>query len=115
MSEPIIACSAFGSSGVGPGVSRRSFLIYMRRLKLRIANTMALLDRIQTDMTAAMRAKDEARLNAIRLIKTALKKLEVDSMKPLDENTEIQVLNTLIKQRRGGGEMLHKSVRVWPG
>ena len=65
---------------------------------------MALLDRIQTDMTAAMRAKDEARLNAIRLIKTALKKLEVDSMKPLDENTELQVLNTLIKQRREAAE-----------
>ena len=40
-------------------------------------------------MVAAMRAKDEARLNAIRLIKTALKKHEVDSMKPLDEATEI--------------------------
>src|SRR3984893_975488 len=112
MSEPIIACSALGSSGVGPGVSRRSFLIYMRGLKLRIANTMALLDRIQTDMTAAMRAKDEARLNAIRLIKTALKKLEVDSMKPLDENTELQVLNTLIKQRREAADMFRKGGRA---
>jgi len=50
---------------------------------------MALLDRIQSDMVAAMKAKDEARLGAIRLIKTALKKHEVDAMKPLDENTEI--------------------------
>ena len=46
---------------------------------------MALLDRIQTDMVAAMRAKDELKLNAIRMIKAALKKHEVDSMKPLDE------------------------------
>src|SRR5580693_5383948 len=72
---------------------------------------MALLERIQTDMVAAMRAKDEARLNAIRLIKTALKKHEVDSMKPLDETTEIQILNTLIKQRREAAEMFRKGDR----
>jgi len=72
---------------------------------------MPLLDRIQKDMTEAMRAKDEARLNAIRLIKTALKKHEVDSMKPLDENTELAVLNTLMKQRRDAIEMYRKGNR----
>src|ERR1700691_6168894 len=72
---------------------------------------MALLDRIQTDMVAAMRAKNEMKLNAIRLIKTALKKHEVDSMKPLDEATEIQILNTLIKQRREAAEMFRKGDR----
>src|ERR1700722_1924688 len=73
---------------------------------------MALLDRIQSDMTAAMRAKEEARLGAIRLIKTALKKHEIDSMKPLDEATEIQVLNTLIKQRREAADMFRKGGRA---
>jgi uncharacterized protein YqeY len=73
---------------------------------------MPLLDRIQSDMTAAMRAKDEARLGAIRLIKTALKKHEIDAMKPLDEPTEIQVLNTLIKQRREAAEMFRKGGRA---
>ena len=72
---------------------------------------MALLDRIQTEMTAAMKAKDEARLNAIRLIKTALKKHEVDSMKPLDEGTELQILGTLIKQRREAADMFRKGGR----
>ena len=72
---------------------------------------MALLDRIQTDMVAAMRAKDEARLNAIRLIKTALKKHEIDSMKPLDEATELQVMSTLIKQRREAADMFRKGGR----
>ena len=72
---------------------------------------MALLDQIQSDMTAAMRAKDEARLGAIRLIKAALKKHEVDAMKPLDEPTEIQILNTLIKQRREAAEMFRKGAR----
>jgi uncharacterized protein YqeY len=73
---------------------------------------MALLDRIQTDMVAAMRAKDEMRLNAIRMIKAALKKHEVDSMKPLDEPTELQILGTLIKQRREAADMFRKGDRA---
>jgi uncharacterized protein len=73
---------------------------------------MALLDQIQTDMVAAMRAKDELKLNAIRMIKAALKKHEVDSMKPLDEATELQILGTLIKQRREAADMFRKGDRV---
>jgi uncharacterized protein YqeY len=73
---------------------------------------MALLDRIQTDMVAAMKARDEARLSAIRMIKTALKKQEVDGMKPLDDSTELQVLNTLVKQRRDAAEMFRKGGRA---
>jgi uncharacterized protein len=73
---------------------------------------MPLLDRIQTDMVAAMRAKQEAKLNAIRMIKAALKKHEVDSMKPLDEANELQVLSTLIKQRREAAEMFRKGGRA---
>ena len=72
---------------------------------------MALLDRIQNDMVAAMKSKDEARLSAVRMIKAALKKHEVDAMKPLDEATEMQVLNTLIKQRRESAEMFRKGGR----
>jgi uncharacterized protein YqeY len=72
---------------------------------------MALLDRLQKDMTEAMKARDEDRLNALRLVKTALKKHEIDSMKPLDERTEQQVLNTLIKQRREAAEMFRKGGR----
>jgi uncharacterized protein YqeY len=72
---------------------------------------MALLDQIQTDMVAAMRAKEELKLNAIRMIKAALKKHEVDSMKPLDEATELQILGTLIKQRREAADMFRKGDR----
>src|SRR5437016_14617860 len=73
---------------------------------------MPLLDRIQKDMIAAMKSKDEARLSTVRMIKTALKKVEVDSMKPLDEATEMQVLNSLIKQRIESAEMFRKGGRV---
>jgi uncharacterized protein YqeY len=72
---------------------------------------MPLLERIQKDMVAAMKSKDEARLSAVRMIKTALKKVEVDSMKPLDEATEMQVLNSLIKQRTESAEMFRKGGR----
>jgi uncharacterized protein len=72
---------------------------------------MALLERVQADMTAAMKAKDEARLNAIRMIKAALQKHQIDSMKPLDDATEQQVLKQLVKQRTDAADMFRKGGR----
>ncbi|HZS52827.1 MAG TPA: GatB/YqeY domain-containing protein [Bryobacteraceae bacterium] len=72
---------------------------------------MPLLDKIQKDMVDAMKAKEEARLGALRMIKAALKKHEVDSMKPLNEATEMQVMSTLIKQRRESADMFRKGGR----
>src|SRR5438128_1878751 len=72
---------------------------------------MALLEKLQSEMVAAMKAKDEAKLGTLRMMKAALKKHEVDSMKPLDEATEMQVLNTLLKQRRESVEMFRKGGR----
>jgi uncharacterized protein len=73
---------------------------------------MALLDRIQAEMLQAMKARAEDRLGALRLIKTALKKLEIDSMKPLDEAAEMQVLKSLVKQRQEAAEMFRKGGRL---
>lgn len=73
---------------------------------------MALLDQIQTDMVAAMKAKEELRLSTLRMMKTALKKVEVDGMKPLDEQSELQVLTTLIKQRRESADMFRQGDRL---
>jgi uncharacterized protein YqeY len=72
---------------------------------------MPLLDRLQTEMIAAMKTKSEARLGALRLMKSALKKHEIDSMKPLDEAAEMQVLNVLIKQRRESADVFRKAGR----
>ena len=72
---------------------------------------MALLDKIQKDMVEAMKNKEEARLGALRMVKSALKKHEIDAMKPLDEATEMQVMNTLLKQRRESAEMFRKGAR----
>jgi uncharacterized protein YqeY len=73
---------------------------------------MPLLERLQTEMVAAMKAKDEARLGALRMMKAALKKHEIDSMKPLDETAEMQILNMLIKQRREAAEMFRQGGRA---
>jgi uncharacterized protein YqeY len=72
---------------------------------------MPLLEQIQKDMAAAMKERDDARLDALRMIKAALQKHAVDSMKPLDEQTELQVLNTLVKQRRESADMFRKGGR----
>jgi len=72
---------------------------------------MPLLEKIQKDMIEAMRAKDEARLGTVRMVKAALKKHEIDSMKPLDEAIELQIMNTLIKQRRESADLFRKGGR----
>ena len=72
---------------------------------------MALLDQIQKDMVTAMKARDELRLDAIRMIKTALQRYTVDTMKPLDEQAELQILNTLSKQRKEAADMFRKGNR----
>jgi uncharacterized protein YqeY len=72
---------------------------------------MLLLDRVQKDMVEAMKAKDEARLSALRMVKSALQKHQIDSMKPLNEMAEMQVMNTLLKQRRESADLFRKGGR----
>jgi uncharacterized protein YqeY len=72
---------------------------------------MPLIDRVQKDMVEAMKAKDELRLSAVRMIKTALMKHKADAMKEADEAAEMQILNVLLKQRREAAEMFRKGGR----
>jgi len=72
---------------------------------------VALLERVQGDMVAAMKAKEEARLNALRMIKAALQKHQVDTMKPLDDAAEQAILKQLVKQRTDAAEMFRKGGR----
>ena len=73
---------------------------------------MPLIDQVQTEMVAAMKARDEARLSALRMIKAALMKAKVDSPKPLDDAAEMAVLKSLIKQRIDAAEMFRKGGRI---
>ncbi|MFY9727678.1 MAG: GatB/YqeY domain-containing protein [Bryobacteraceae bacterium] len=73
---------------------------------------MPLIDQVQQDMVAAMKARQEARLSALRMIKAALMKLKVDSPKPLDEAAEMSVLKSLIKQRIDAADAFRKAGRA---
>ena len=73
---------------------------------------MPLIDQVQSEMVAAMKAREEARLSALRMIKAALMKAKVDSPKPLDDAAEMAVLKSLIKQRIDAAEMFRKAGRI---
>ncbi|MCU1269661.1 MAG: GatB/Yqey [Acidobacteriaceae bacterium] len=72
---------------------------------------MPLVDQIQKDITAAMKAREEARLSTLRMVKTALKNREIEKMAPLDDKEAQQVLGTLIKQRKDSIEQFTKGGR----
>lgn len=73
---------------------------------------MGLQERIHSDMIAALKAKDELRLSTLRLIKAALKNREVSLMHPLDDAAVIEVLKSLIKQRRESVEQYRAGGRT---
>lgn len=72
---------------------------------------MSILDQLQKDLVASMKAKEEARLSAIRMIKTALQKAHADTGKSLDDAAEQQVLKSLVKQRVDAADMFRKGGR----
>jgi uncharacterized protein len=72
---------------------------------------MSLIERIQNDITAAMKARDEQRLSALRMVKAALKNREIEKMSPLDDKESQAVLATLIKQRKDSVEQFTKGGR----
>ena len=73
---------------------------------------MALIERIQNDLTQAMKAKDELRLSVLRMVKSALKNKEIEKIRPLDDAESLQILNTLVKQRRESVEQFTKGGRM---
>ncbi len=58
-----------------------------------------------------MKARDEARLSTVRMIKTALQKAHADSPKPLDDAADLQILKSLVKQRIDAAGMFRKGGR----
>ena len=69
-------------------------------------------ERIQKDMVEAMKSKDRLRLDVLRGMKTAIKNREIERMKQLAEADVVQVLNTLVKQRRDSIEQFTKKGRL---
>ncbi len=72
---------------------------------------MTFLERIQKDLTAAMKGHDELRLSVLRMVKTALKNKEIEKIRALDDGEALQVLQTLVKQRKESIEQFTKGGR----
>jgi hypothetical protein len=65
---------------------------------------MKLRDKINDDLTAAMKSKDTLRLSVLRMMKTAIKNKEIELRAELEDAQSIQVLSTLVKQRKDSVE-----------
>ena len=61
---------------------------------------MTIKEQLDTAMKDAMRAKDSLTLNAIRMVKTAIKNKEIELITQLDDQGVIGVMSTLAKQRK---------------
>ncbi|HYH01066.1 MAG TPA: GatB/YqeY domain-containing protein [Terriglobales bacterium] len=72
---------------------------------------MSIAEQIQKDMTDAMRARDEQRLSTLRMMKSALKNREIEKRQPLEDSESLQVLSTMIKQRKDSMEQFTKGGR----
>ena len=72
---------------------------------------MSLAERIQKDLTDAMKARDDLRLSVLRMVKSALKNKEIEKIRPLEASEEQQVLQTLVKQRKESIEQFTKGGR----
>jgi len=72
---------------------------------------MTLSEQIQKDIVAAMRAKEELRLSVLRMVKSAIQLKEVEKKRPLDGPESIQLLQTLVKQRKESIDQFAKGGR----
>jgi uncharacterized protein YqeY len=73
---------------------------------------MTFVERIQKDLTEAMKGKDELRLSVLRMVKSALKNKEVEKIRPLEDAEALAICQTLVKQRRESVEMFTKGNRM---
>jgi uncharacterized protein len=72
---------------------------------------MAMVEQIDKDLTAAMKAREELRLSVLRMAKSALKLKQVELGKALDDEQAVAVLRTLVKQRHDSVEQFRKGGR----
>lgn len=72
---------------------------------------MTLQERIQQDTIAAMKERQQLKLDTLRMVKSAIKNKEIDKREPLTDAEVLQTLTTLIKQRRESIEQFTKGNR----
>ena len=72
---------------------------------------MTIVEQVEKDLVAAMKAREELRLSVLRMAKTALKNKQIELGKPLTDDQAFAVLRTLLKQRRDSVEQFRKGGR----
>ena len=72
---------------------------------------MGLTDKVNADIAAAMKAKDAARLSALRMVKAAIMNKGVEKGRDLEDAEVVQVVTSLVKQRRDSIEQFSKAGR----
>lgn len=72
---------------------------------------MSVSEQIQKDIVTAMKSKDELRLSVLRMVKAAFQLKEVEKLRKLDDAESIQLLQTLVKQRKESIEQFGKGGR----
>ena len=72
---------------------------------------MSLKDQITEDMKSAMKAGEKDRLKVVRLIRAAIKQIEIDKRIELDDAAVLIVLDKMVKQRRDSVEQFQKGNR----
>jgi len=72
---------------------------------------MAIVEQVEKDLVAAMKAKEALRLSVLRMAKAALMNKKIELGKPLEDPETLAVLRTLIKQRRDSVEQFRKGKR----
>jgi len=73
---------------------------------------MTLNDQVSADITAAMKSRDGARLSALRMLKAAVMNKGVEKGRDLEDAEVLQVVASLVKQRRDSIEQFAKAGRT---
>jgi len=72
---------------------------------------MSLKDQLNESMKTAMKARDDLRLSAVRMVRSMVKNREIDQKKELNDQDIIEVISTLVKQRRESIRMYREGNR----
>jgi len=75
-------------------------------------DSMSLRDRLSEDLKFAMKARDQLRMDVIRMIKAAVLNKEVEMKKDLDDAEMSRIMTTMIKQRKESVEQYEKGQRA---
>lgn len=73
---------------------------------------MLLRDQVSSDIATAMKAKEATRLSALRMLKAAIMNKGIEKSHDLDDAEVLQVVSSLVKQRRDSIEQFAKAGRT---